>query len=334
MMFAGCACTPKEDRSHVSENQVTEKDTLIQAISGWKDSYQVEQGINSKVLTHDLEYDPDTVKSIEVDERKVDWNKPGSYVAIYKITYLVSKAGEDEKTDVVEIEVPINVLCEEEAKSEKAKGKDVIGREEFEEELKKDESSSKTSKEETKEEPKNEESRKSEKETPTTEDRTRDENKPSTPSTGGNTSNPTTPTQQEKNPDPEPSKPAQPQHSHTWVEQFSTVNHPEQGHYEQVVVNPAWTENIPIYGYDERVYCSQCGMDITDLGQSGIDHHIEVHALRGENAGYYCGVISVITGYETITHSAEYESRYVVDQAPWTEQVSNGYLCSGCGARK
>ncbi len=252
---------------------------------------------------------------------------------------------EDEKTDTVEVDVPVDVLTEEEVKDEKEKGEDVIGKDEFEEELKKDEASSETSKEETKEEPKNEESKDSEKETPKTEDKkdtpaTKDENKPSTPSageatskpstpsTGGNTSKPTTPTQPEKTPDPEPSKPAQPQHTHTWVEQFTPVNHPEQGHYVTVVDQAAWTEEVPIYEARPHDICNHCGEDITVVTYKV---HFKTHP---ECRAYHLEWISEQVGTETVYHEEVSHQEYVVDQVAWTEQVSNGYLCSGCGARK
>lgn len=79
------------------------------------------------------------------------------------------------------------------------------------------------------------------------------------------------------------SKPAE--HTHNWVAQYKTVNVPEKGHNEQVLVQAAYDEQVPQYKDVERQICSACGVDITDLGQAGISAHIKAHALAGENGG-------------------------------------------------
>lgn len=128
------------------------------------------------------------------------------------------------------------------------------------------------------------------------------------------------------------SKPAE--HTHNWVAQYKTVNVPEQGHNEQVLVQAAYDEQVPQYQDAERQICSACGADITDLGQAGISAHIEAHALAGENGGYYSKISQVLIGYQTIHHDAVYETRYVVDSPATTKQELTGYKCSGCGKTK
>ncbi|WP_145907463.1 hypothetical protein [Faecalibaculum rodentium] len=127
---------------------------------------------------------------------------------------------------------------------------------------------------------------------------------------------------------------SKPAHTHNWEEQFRTVHHPEVGHNEQYLIKAAWTEQVPIYGMDERTYCSSCHADISDLGQSGIGDHVKQHMLAGENGGYYSKWVQVVVGYETISHPAEYGTRWVVDQAAYDERVSTGFKCSSCGATK
>lgn len=128
------------------------------------------------------------------------------------------------------------------------------------------------------------------------------------------------------------SKPAE--HTHNWVAQYKTVNVPEQGHNEQVLVQAAYDEQVPQYQAAERQICSACGADITDLGQAGISAHIKAHALAGENGGYYSKISQVLIGYQTIHHDAVYETRYVVDSPATTKQELTGYKCSGCGKTK
>ena len=57
------------------------------------------------------------------------------------------------------------------------------------------------------------------------------------------------------------SKPAE--HTHNWVAQYKTVNVPEQGHNEQVLVQAAYDEQVPITEMKEFSICNQCGADIT-----------------------------------------------------------------------
>lgn len=128
------------------------------------------------------------------------------------------------------------------------------------------------------------------------------------------------------------SKPAE--HTHNWVAQYKTVNVPEKGHNEQVLVQAAYDEQVPQYQDAERQICSDCGADITDLGQAGISAHMKAHALAGENGGYYSKIIQVLIGYQTIHHDAVYETRYVVDSPATTKQELTGYKCSGCGKTK
>lgn len=128
------------------------------------------------------------------------------------------------------------------------------------------------------------------------------------------------------------SKPAE--HTHNWVAQYKTVNVPEQGHNEQVLVQAAYDEQVPQYQDAERQICSACGADITDLGQAGISAHIKAHALAGECCGYYSKISQVLIGYQTIHHDAVYETRYVVDSPATTKQELTGYKCSGCGKTK
>lgn len=128
------------------------------------------------------------------------------------------------------------------------------------------------------------------------------------------------------------SKPAE--HTHNWVAQYKTVNIPEKGHNEQVLVQAAYDEQVPQYQDVEREICSACGADITDLGQAGISAHIKAHALADENGGYYSKISQVLIGYQTIHHDAVYETRYVVDSPATTKQELTGYKCSSCGKTK
>ena len=121
------------------------------------------------------------------------------------------------------------------------------------------------------------------------------------------------------------SKPAE--HTHNWVAQYKTVNVPEQGHNEQVLVQAAYDEQVPQYQDLERSICNQCGADITN----NIDAHFK---SSWDCFGYHMELQQVLTGYKTVHHEAMYETRYVVDSPATTKQELTGYKCSGCGKTK
>lgn len=125
------------------------------------------------------------------------------------------------------------------------------------------------------------------------------------------------------------SKPAE--HTHNWVAQYKTVNVPEQGHNEQVLVQAAYDEQVPVTEMKEFSICNQCGADITGDPWG----HLEQSAVNGGNCGgYHSEWREVVTGYNTVHHDAVYETRYVVDSPATTKQELAGYKCSGCGKTK
>ena len=124
------------------------------------------------------------------------------------------------------------------------------------------------------------------------------------------------------------SKPAE--HTHNWVAQYKTVNVPEKGHNEQVLVKDAYDEQVPITEMKAHSICNQCGADITGFATS----HNEQHLLNYEAGGYHTEWKEEVTGYKTVHHDAVYETRYVVDSPATTKQELVGYKCSSCGKTK
>lgn len=120
------------------------------------------------------------------------------------------------------------------------------------------------------------------------------------------------------------SKPAE--HTHNWVAQYETVNVPEKGHNEQVLVQAAYDEQVPVTEMKAHSICNQCGADITGFASD--------HILNGTCRRYHTEWREVVTGYNTIHHDAVYETRYVVDSPATTKQELTGYKCSGCGKTK
>ena len=172
------------------------------------------------------------------------------------------------------------------------------------------------------------ESVKAEKETGKTESSSKPEQKPSQPESKPEQKPNKPQTKPEQKPSQPESKPEKPQHTHTWQEKTHTVNHPEVGHNEQYVVKEAWTETVTEDVYDPWECCNVCGADCTADPWG----HMFTHAENGEGGGYHTEYYKKVT--RTVEHPAEYGTRYVVDTPAWTETVSDGFFCTGCGAKK
>ena len=121
------------------------------------------------------------------------------------------------------------------------------------------------------------------------------------------------------------SKPAE--HTHDWVAQYKTVNVLEKGRNEQVLVQAAYDEQIPVTEMKAYSICNQCGADITGFAVSHNDQHLSNY----EPGGYHTEWRETVVGYKTVHHDAVYETRYVVDSPATTKQELTGYKCSGCG---
>lgn len=125
------------------------------------------------------------------------------------------------------------------------------------------------------------------------------------------------------------SKPSE--HKHDWVAQYKTVNVPEKGHNEQVLVQAAYDEQVPVTEMKAYSICNDCGADIT----GNTYEHVKDHMINDTgNGGYHTEWRETVVGYNTVHHEAVYETRYVVDSPATTKQELVGYKCSGCGKTK
>lgn len=125
------------------------------------------------------------------------------------------------------------------------------------------------------------------------------------------------------------SKPAE--HTHNWVAQYKTVNVPEKGHNEQVLVQAAYDEQVPVTEMKAYSIFNDCGADIT----GNTYEHVKDHMINDTgNGGYHTEWRETVVGYNTVHHDAVYETRYVVDSPATTKQELTGYKCSSCGKTK
>ena len=116
---------------------------------------------------------------------------------------------------------------------------------------------------------------------------------------------------------------SKPQHTHTWVAQTKSVYHEATGHYENKWVqdSAAWDEDV----YATKVICN-CGAVFDSVDAWG------QHTVEGCRQGYYVDDIKIGTVHHEAT--GHNEQKWVQDSAAWTEAVTTGYKCSGCGATK
>ena len=91
------------------------------------------------------------------------------------------------------------------------------------------------------------------------------------------------------------------------VPTYTTVTHPEQGHYEQREIMPAYDEDIyeskPVGGKTGRVY-----------------NTLDEFYNQDEDGNYAVKPVKVGTRH----HDAVYDNVWVVDQQAWTETVASG----------
>lgn len=122
------------------------------------------------------------------------------------------------------------------------------------------------------------------------------------------------------------SKPAE--HTHNWVAQYKTVNVPEKGHNEQVLVQAAYDEQVPVTEMKEICVGNQSGLQI-----NGDPNEYLLNNSNGDS-GWHSELRETVVGYKTVHHDAVYETRYVVDSPATTKQELTGYKCSSCGKTK
>lgn len=91
---------------------------------------------------------------------------------------------------------------------------------------------------------------------------------------------------------------------------YTTINHPEQGHYETHVVQEAWD--------DPQFDTALVGLTSGHI-YSSVDDFIENSDLYGDG-NYASKTIQV----GTVHHDAVTTQVWVVDQAAWTETVASG----------
>ena len=102
-----------------------------------------------------------------------------------------------------------------------------------------------------------------------------------------------------------------------WTE---TVEHPEEGHYEEVVVQEAWDEEVTRIG----TFCHNCGFEI---------HSIDEWIAHSKASNGQCMSYGDKEVTEIIHHEAVVEQQWRVDKPAWTETIEHPeeghWVCNG-----
>lgn len=129
---------------------------------------------------------------------------------------------------------------------------------------------------------------------------------------------------------------------------YETIHHPEEGHWETVIIvdKEAWTETIehPEEGHWETVIIVDKEAWDEEVIVSPEEGHWEYDVVLQPEEGHFEDVlVSEEEGHwetqlvkeewtETIHHDAEYKDVWVVDKETTTETVQDGMICIDCGA--
>lgn len=128
-------------------------------------------------------------------------------------------------------------------------------------------------------------------------------------------------------------------HTHTWVQQYKTVDVPAKTHtvhhdaQYKTVHHDAVTHQEPIY--EAHQICNNCGADFGTDVMAMIDHSGEFgHSYRSEEVQIGTRTVVDQDAYDEQVLVKEAYDETIVDSPATTKQVADGYVCSECGARK
>lgn len=120
-------------------------------------------------------------------------------------------------------------------------------------------------------------------------------------------------------------------HIHDYKAIYKTVSIPERGHFETVVVTPAWTEEKPIIERVRYYYFPASGYKAYTQEEVGIH---TAFLLDQDLSSQYVGKYENIQiGVEEINHTAVTEQIWIIDTPASTRQEVDYYRCF-CGATR
>ena len=141
----------------------------------------------------------------------------------------------------------------------------------------------------------------------------------------------------------EPENPDKP-HEHHWVDNIVKIEHPEEGHWEKVLVKDAWDEVIQHEeeGHYEKVLVQDAWDEVIQHEEEGHWEKVLVkdawdEVIQHEEEGHYEKVLVQDAWDEVIQHEEEGHWEKVLVQDAWDEEVPIYELqwrdiCNDCGA--
>ena len=300
--LSACGSNSKEkDNETESQTETVQEVDLTTCVTGLRDRV-VE--VNTKPDWMDgIKFDEKYVKSVKADDSKVDMTKAGEYQLTYNITGVESKDFIAKDVKVIKKVTVKEKMTEEEKASEEQKTAEA-----------------------QKQDVKPADSKKEEKPA---------ESKPSKPANSGAVNKPSTskpaPSKPNKPAPSEPAKPSKPAHQHDWKTEYKTVHHEAQYRNEPVYKDEIVYEDRPVYKWQAYWTCNGCGQRFNS------ENDVLEHVLLECGTGYTPHEEKVQTGTEQVqvgTNKVQIGTNPVLVKDAWDEQVPNGQVCTGCGAKK
>lgn len=320
------AATEMLSETETETEQLEEQDITADAltpladagvITGVKD-ITVAEGTDVKL--NDLVYaDKNIVKSVDIDDSKVDYSKAGTYEVIYTITFNGDKFRDyvkehninvnfdtDGDTIVVKTTVTVTVATKEDADKAIASGNTDVVTPETKESVA-ESNKAKANDNAVASKPAEKPAKK-----PAGNSGNNSNSAESKPSGGNNSST---------------EKP----HEHNWKTNYKTVTH------EPVYEDQPVYEDRPVYKWVAYDKCKKCGFETED------NDIMDMHCLDCDSTyttlkkQVQTGTERVQTGtnkVQTGTKRVQTGTNHVKVKDAWKEQVPNGEICTDCGATK
>ena len=299
--LSACGSNSKEkDNETESQTETVQEVDLTTCVTGLRDRV-VE--VNTKPDWMDgVRFDEKYVKSVKSDDSKVDMTKAGEYQLTYNITGVESKDFIAKDVKVIKKVTVKEKMTEEEKASEEQK-------------------TAEAQKQDVKPVIEEKESGNS--------DKNSSSSKPNNNSSSS--SDNSSPSKPNKPAPSEPAKPSKPAHQHDWKTEYKTVHHEAQYKTEPVYKDEIVYEDRPVYKWQAYWTCNGCGARFNSDQEAG------EHVLFECGTGYTAHEEKVQTGTEQVqvgTNKVQIGTNQVLVKDAWDEQVPNGQVCTGCGARK
>lgn len=296
--LSACGSNSKEkDNETESQTETVQEVDLTTCVTGLRDRV-VE--VNTKPDWMDgVKFDEKYVKSVKADDSKVDMTKAGEYQLTYNITGVESKDFIAKDVKVIKKVTVKEKMTEEEKASEEQK-------------------TAEAQKQDVKPVIEEKESGNS--------DKNSSSSKPNNnSSSSSDNSSPSKPAPSE------PAKPSKPAHQHDWKTEYKTVHHEAQYRNEPVYKDEIVYEDRPVYKWQAYWTCNECSQRFEN------EKDVARHALMICGGGWTAHEEQVQTGTEQVqvgTNKVQIGTNQVLVKDAWDEQVPNGQVCTGCGAKK